>query len=70
MRKMSADGLEMKDIENAILSGAISQRLTHDPRGIRYEVVGDATDGRRACVVCRFLESGTLLIITAYAQEN
>ena len=44
--------------------------FTRDPRGTRYEVIGDATDGRRGGVVCRFLRSGVLLIITAYAEEE
>ncbi len=35
-----------------------------------YEVTGTTTDGRRASVVCRFLTSGVLLIITAYVHEE
>jgi hypothetical protein len=51
-------------------SGRIERRFTRDPRGTRYEVAGQATDGHRASVVCRFLGSGVLLIITAYAHEE
>jgi hypothetical protein len=68
--EMSEDELEAKDIERVVLTGRIARRFTRDPRGVRYEVVGDATDGRRACVVCRFLPSGVLLIITAYVEET
>lgn len=68
--EMSKDELEAGDIESIVLTGKVARRFARDPRGIRYEVVGDTTDGRRAYVVCRFLPSGVLLIITAYAEEN
>jgi hypothetical protein len=67
--EMSEDGFDAGDIESIILTGRITQRFTRDPRGTRYEVTGDARDGRGACVVCRFLPSGVLLIITAYEHE-
>jgi len=68
--EMSEDNLVAEDVENIILRGRIVRRFTRDPRGTRYEVVGDTTDGRRARVVCRFLSSGVLLLITAYAEEE
>lgn len=68
--EMSEDELEAGDIERVVLTGKVARRFTRDRRGIRYEVVGDTTDGRRACVVCRFLSSGVLLIITAYAGAD
>lgn len=68
--EMSEDDLEAVDIEQIILMGHVARRFTRDPRGTRYEVVGQTTDGRRASVVCRFLPSGALLIITAYAEEE
>jgi hypothetical protein len=68
--EMSDDELEAKDIENIILTGGIRRRFTRDPRGTRYEVVGESTGGRRASVVCRFLPSSVLLIITAYTEEE
>lgn len=64
--EMSDDDLESMDVEQVILSGAIARKFTRDPRGARYEIVGKTTDGRRAGVICRFLPSGVLLIITAY----
>jgi len=67
---MSADNLEARDIENVILTGQVARRFTRDPRGVRYEIVGKAVDERQACVVCRFLLSGVLLIITAYREED
>jgi hypothetical protein len=68
--EMSDDTLESLDIENIILTGTVAQRFTRDPRGPRYEIVGTTIDGRRAYVVCRFLLSGMLLIITAYPEEE
>ena len=68
--EMSEDNLVAEDVESIILTGGIARRFTRDPRGTRYEVIGDTMDGRRACVVCRFLPSTALLIITAYAQED
>lgn len=68
--EMSEDGLEAKDIESIILTGEIVRKFTRDPRGTRYEILGDTVDGRRAYVVCRFLSSGILLIITAYGEED
>ncbi len=67
--EMSEDELKAEDIENIILTGRIARKFTYDQRGTRYEIVGDTTDGRYAYVVCRFLSSDVLLIITAYVQE-
>ena len=68
--EMSDDALEAQDIEAIIFTGTITRRFIHDPRGTRYEVTGISTDDRRASVVCRFLTSGVLLIITAYVHEE
>ena len=65
--EMLDDGLERKDIENAILKGYIEKKLTHDSRGTRYRIEGPALDERSIHVVCRFRESDNLLIITVYA---
>jgi hypothetical protein len=63
--EMSKDELLSVDIENIILTGKIVRRYTHDPRGARYEVIGNTTDARQGCVVCCFLPNGVLLIITS-----
>jgi hypothetical protein len=42
--EMAQDNLDVLDIESAILTGAVEQALTMDPRGTRYAVVGTATD--------------------------
>jgi hypothetical protein len=65
--EMVADNLEREDIEQAILTGRIEKKLTHDLRGTRYRIEGYARDGRSMHVLCRFQEEGELLIITVYA---
>ncbi len=64
--EMSDDGLERKDVENAILKGRM-KKMTGDIRGTRYRIKGPATDGRLIHVLCRFRESENLIIITVYA---
>jgi hypothetical protein len=44
--EMSEDNLVSEDVENAILRGRITRKFTRDPRGTRYELMGDTTDGR------------------------
>lgn len=68
--EMANDDLQLVDIENAILKGRIRRRFTRDPRGVRYEIVGPAMDGRRVAVICRIKERGKLLFITTYALES
>jgi hypothetical protein len=50
-KEMSDDNLVSVDLENAILTGKIAKRLTKDRRGTRYEVVGQACDGRTVAVI-------------------
>jgi hypothetical protein len=67
--EMANDDLIFADIEATIAAGRIRRRFTRDPRGVRYEVVGPATHGRRVAVICRLKETGKLLFITTYALE-
>ena len=67
--EMADDGFERSDVENAILKGVVEKRLTRDPRGTRYRVEGPANDGRLMHTLCRFCESGPLVIITVYEKE-
>lgn len=64
------DDLSIADLQSAILSGRTVEVLTGDPRGNRYVVRGKAQDGRETEVVCRFLTSGKLRILTVYALEE
>lgn len=61
------DELTTADLREVILTGRVDKILTDDPRGNRYVVRGKAQDGREVEVVCRFLASGKLRIITVYA---
>lgn len=67
--EMAEDRLERADLENAILRGFVQKKLTHDPRGTRYRVEGLAHDGRLMHVLCRFQETGSLVVITVYEKE-
>ena len=68
--EMSNDALIVMDVENAILTGKITKRLTKEARGLRYEVTGETGDGRPVAVVCRILSTGWLRIVTVFAVEN
>lgn len=65
---MPDDALETEDVENAILQGRVTNRLTRDPRGTRYVVEGPGRDGRRLAIVCRF-EGGQLILISVWVLE-
>lgn len=67
--EMANDDLDMIDIEMAIMKGKIRRRFSRDPRGVRYEIVGTALDGRKVAVICRIKNTGKLLLITTYALE-
>ena len=67
--EMADDGLTFPDIERAIQTGKIRRRFKRDPRGTRYEVIGQATDGRFTAVICRIKGTGKLLLITTYTIE-
>jgi len=68
--EMSNDKLELEDIVEVLVKGESTHTFTHDPRGERYEITGETKGGRRASIVCRFLGSGVLLVITVYAHEQ
>lgn len=68
--EMANDNLIFADIEMAIAHGKIRRKFTRDPRGIRYEIVGHATDGREIGIICRIKSTGKLLLIITYALEE
>jgi hypothetical protein len=68
--EMADDGFDRVDVEYAIQYGEIKRKLTHDSRGTRYCIEGLSRDGRRMTVVCRFKQSGSLIIITGYYVEG
>ncbi len=71
LEEMDEDDLDDTDVRQAILHGEISAELTDDPRGIRFVVRGTTRNKDREMeVVCRFLPSGLLRIITVYKKEE
>ncbi len=64
--EMANDDLIFADVEAAIANGRIRRVFTDDPRGTRYEIEGEATDGRTIAVICRLKETGKLLFITTW----
>ncbi|MCP4344860.1 MAG: DUF4258 domain-containing protein [Desulfobacterales bacterium] len=67
--EMANDDISFSDVERAISNGKIRRKFTKDPRGIRYEVVGTASDGRKTAVICRIKSTGKLLFITTYITD-
>lgn len=67
LEEMDDDDLDEADVREAILGGRPSAELTDDPRGTRFVVRGSTQNKDREIeVVCRFLPSGLLRIITVY----
>ena len=67
LEEMDEDDLDESDVRYCILHGEVSSELTDDPRGIRFVVLGNTQDESRSMeVVCRFLPSDLLRIITVY----
>jgi len=67
--EMASDDLDFNDIKNAVKKGRIQRKFKHDPRGIRYEIIGPSIDGRKVAIICRIKNTGKLLFITTYVLE-
>jgi hypothetical protein len=64
---MAEDGLDILDVEQAVLTGQIVQTEKDDPRGMKYVIEGLATDGETSVgVVGRFTNGQRYLVITIY----
>ena len=71
LEEMDEDGLTEADVEQAAMNGAVVATLTEDSRGTRFVVRGFTLDEESEIeIVCRFLPSSTLRIITVYAIEE
>ncbi|MGB9596196.1 MAG: DUF4258 domain-containing protein [Candidatus Poribacteria bacterium] len=67
VEEMAEDGLNIFDIENAILTGEILKMDKNDPRGVKYLIKGLGNDKITPIgIVGRFKETGVFLIITVY----
>lgn len=68
VEEMAEDGLDIVDMEHAVLTGRVARIERHDPRGNKYVIEGMAADGvTRVGVVGRFTGDGRYLVITTYA---
>jgi len=67
IEEMAEDGLNIFDIENAMLNGKIIKIDKNDPRGAKFILKGMADNKSDLIgIVGRFKETGTFLIITVY----
>ena len=67
VEEMAEDDLGIADVECAIIGGTITRKGPDDLRGPKYVLSGLAVDDvKKVGVVCRFKETGALLIITVY----
>ena len=68
LEEMAEDGLDIIDMERAVLAGRMVRIERDDPRGNKYVIEGLASDGVTPVgVVGRLTGSGRYLIITIYA---
>ena len=71
LEEMDEDGLTEADVHRVLRTGKIVAELTNDPRGHRYIVRGlPKGSSVEAEVVCRFLPSGMLRVITVYSVKE
>lgn len=71
LEEMYEDDLGESDVRNVLRRGRVIARLARDPRGVRLVVRGTAARSKASVeVVCRFLPSGLLRIITVYRLES
>jgi len=67
MQEMAEDGLDVEDVERAILRGTIIRMERDDPRGTKYVIHGLAVDGITLIgAVGRFTSTQRFLIVTTY----
>jgi len=71
LEEMDDDALLEEELREVLLRGRLVSELTDDPRGTRFVVQGKPKDrDLQVEVVCRFLPSGLMRIITAYELEE
>jgi hypothetical protein len=67
MEQMAEDGLDILDVEQAVLNGQIARIEKDDPRGTKYVIEGIGMDRMTPVgVVGRFTGADRFLIITVY----
>ena len=69
--ELENDGLNIFDIENAILSGEIVERQRDtDTKELKYLFKGKSLDDNEIIVVGKISLTSKLVIITVYTEEN
>lgn len=67
MEEMAEDGLDLSDVEHAVLTGRVSRLHKDDPRGTRFVVEGTAENQvSPVAVVGRFVNENRFLVLTVY----
>ncbi|MDQ3009542.1 MAG: DUF4258 domain-containing protein [Acidobacteriota bacterium] len=67
MEEMAEDGLDIIDVEQAVLNGRIARIEKDDPRGTKYVIEGTGMDQMIPVgVVGRFTGDDRYLIVTVY----
>lgn len=68
--EMAEEGFEEEDFEQAMMTGRVVRRQKDRLGRRKYTVEGMALDGRPLQAVCRFSDTGTLLVvITIYEAD-
>jgi len=62
------DDVSISDIKHAIENGKITKKYTHDPRGIRYKLMGKTCDGRLLNIILKFNSLNEAKIITVFIE--
>jgi hypothetical protein len=65
-RKLESLALESSDLNIVLKNGRITETLTHDERGARYVIIGEASDDIALELVCRFTNNGKVVFVTCY----
>jgi len=61
-----ADNFDIYDVENGILSGKVRKTW---PKEGKFEIIGQALDGRPIGVVCRLAPGNKVRVITVYQDK-
>ena len=68
--EMDEDNLSLLDIEHVVLTGSLLQRKRdRKTREWKYLIEGRTTGETRAAVIGKLSPTGTVVIITVYAEE-
>lgn len=62
------DNVSISDVKHAIENGRIMKKYTHDPRGIRYKLLGETIDGRMLNIILKFNSLNEVKIIIVFIE--